>query len=134
MTPLFKVEIPGRVGIKKNSKQIIKTSGRPFLISSKKFTAWERVASMHIYAKLHSFYAQYRFPLKEPMELEAEFYFKNHSGEADLSNCLSGPEDVLQKCGIILNDKLIYEIKAKKIFDGTERSILKLFTLTKQER
>lgn len=68
-----------------------------------------------------------RLPIDFPVYMEITFHFKNHAHEADTSNCLEGIQDVMQKAGILKNDKLIYKILAEKVFDGEEYFNLALY-------
>jgi Holliday junction resolvase RusA-like endonuclease len=126
---LFEVEIPGRAVIKKNT---MRRAGRAVYYTAA-FLAWEKHAEFAVRMK-RATEPDIAFPFSKPMELHLDFHFKSHQWEGDTSNYVEGPQDLLQKCGVIENDKLIYEIRAKKIFDGTERTIIKLYDLTKQER
>lgn len=62
-----------------------------------------------------------QFPLTCPLHLKCLFMYKvNKNGSKtkkiiDLSNLIQGPEDALQKAGIIQNDNLI------ESYDGTRR-------------
>lgn len=103
---LFKCTIPGRVGIKKNGKNVFKRGNRTFVLSSNAFKAWERHATVYILqSKIR---AQTVLPIQTPVILTCRFYAPNHHGEADLSNLYQGIEDLLEKLEIIDNDKLIY--------------------------
>ena len=49
------------------------------------------------------------------------FYFSNHQHEADLSNLIEGPQDLLKELGFIVDDKLIYSLDgSKKVFSKDE--------------
>lgn len=121
--PVFSAVIPGRVGIKKNSRMIAKIKGRTINIPSKSYKAWEMGALFHLKQK------RLRCDSTILGECMAEytFHFKNRSGEADVSNCIEGPQDCLQAAGIIKNDKQIIELYARKIFDGTEKTVIVLY-------
>lgn len=120
---LFEVLIPGRVGIKKNSKRIISIKQRLRLISSTKYMSWEKQALGY----LHSL----KLPLtiEGPLKAHFQFNFKNRQHQSDLDNLLGGPMDVLQKAGIIKNDNQICHIEALKVF-GVEPSVrIRLYAL-----
>lgn len=56
------------------------------------------------------------------------FYFENHSGEADLSNLLEGPSDLLQDAGVIKNDRLIQSYDgSRKLFGRPAGLLIELF-------
>lgn len=60
------------------------------------------------------------FPIKEPINLCARFYFENHQHEADLSNLYGGIEDMLQECGVIEDDRLIVSHDGSRKIFGEE--------------
>lgn len=123
-TLLFEVTIPGRVRIKKNGRRYI---GNGKNIPSKQFSLWEKESSIFVLKAFHKF--RQNLPIKEACRAEFEFYFKNHQHECDTSNCIEGPQDLLQKMRIIENDSLITDLSAKKIFIGPDQSIIRLFSL-----
>ena len=108
---LFEVKIPGRVRIKKNGRRHI---GRGKNIPSILYVAWERIAAIYVMRAVPDF--KENLPIKKRCRAEFEFHFKNGQNECDTSNCVEGPQDLLQKCRVIENDKLIVEFTAKKIF------------------
>lgn len=125
MTPLFEVTIPSRVGIKKNSKRMIMAGGRPRLISSEKYLQWEKHAAAYVKQAMQGF----KLPISSPCRAEFVFYFKNHHAEIDISNALQGPEDLLEKLGVIENDRLIQEVFARKVFGHEPKTILRLLPM-----
>jgi Holliday junction resolvase RusA-like endonuclease len=127
MTPLFECTIDGRPVVKKNTKKFSSKGG---VYYSPQFKAWEVKAILQVRKEMKRFPAE-RFPFRESVEIHLDFHFKNHQWEGDVSNYTEGPQDLLQKCGVILNDKLIYKILAEKIFSGEEKTIIKLFDFYK---
>ena len=116
MNLLFKCTIPGRVGIKKNSKRLV--PDRHVILSSTRYITWENTAILHmIQARPPD------EPLKCPLLAILIFYFKNQKHEPDLDNMLAGPLDALQKAGIIKNDKQIMAIHAEKIIGDFEEAL-----------
>lgn len=116
---LFQCVIPGRPGILKNSKQIVRTkAGRTFMKASDRYAIWEKMA--YEFINKASRQTQYDFP----MNLQCQFYFVNHQYEPDLSNAYQGIEDLLQKTKVILDDKLIYSHDgSRKIFGARSNRI-----------
>lgn len=106
---------------KKNSKQISRNrkTGKRFIRSSNKAQLCESQLAWKL-ARLKKLTPN-QLAISCPINLQCVFHYKKtKSGKptkrvADLSNLLQGPEDALQKAGIILNDKLI------ESFDGTRR-------------
>lgn len=121
---IFEVKIPGRVRIKKNGRRSI---GKGKNIPSALFMAWERNSSIDVLRAMPAF-RQY-LPIKVYCRAEFEFHFKNFQNEADTSNCVEGPQDLLQKLRVLENDRLIVEFNAKKVIGLTECTIIRLFKL-----
>lgn len=124
---LFQTVIPGRVVSKKNSKRIVSIGGnskRQYVIPSEAYLVWSRHALVELRQQR---IMNLSIALSGPLELEIRFYFQNHQHELDLDNCLGGPLDVLQKAGIIENDKQIVAIRAEKHFGHEPRTEIKLF-------
>jgi Holliday junction resolvase RusA-like endonuclease len=122
---LFECEIPGRPIIKKNTQRIIRRGGKTFAIYSPRFKAWLEDALFHLKqskTRRSSIYTG---------ECMAEyvFYFKNRQGEADVSNLIEGVQDALATAEIIENDKQIVQLSARKIFDGTEKTVIRLYAI-----
>lgn len=121
---LFEVKIPGRVRIKKNGRRHI---GKGKNIPSILYVAWERIAAIYVMRAIPNF--KEHLPIKKRCKAEFEFHFKNGQNECDTSNCVEGPQDLLQKCRVIENDKLIVEFTAKKILGSTECTIVRLLEI-----
>lgn len=121
---LFEVIIPGRVRIKKNGRRHI---GRGRNIPSSQFMKWEQSAKPYVMKA----FVQYRehLPIRQSMRAEFEFYFKNHQHECDTSNCIEGPQDLLQHMRVIENDKLILKLTAEKIFSACEKTIVRIYSV-----
>lgn len=112
---LFEVEIPGRPGIKKNSKNIFRNrkSGKPFITTSGKYKSWEMMAAVFI-KKAH---AQFNFiHFENPVKAHFTVSLSSHKNEPDFGNAVEGVCDLLEKLGVIKNDKLIHEATIKKVF------------------
>lgn len=125
MTLIAKITIPGRVAILKNSKRIFGRGRKKIVIPSPKYVAWEDEA---LAAVLGSYKGQ---AIDFPCEVHAKFYFANHQGEADLSNMIQGPEDVLQKAGILKNDKLVMRAEMEKFFGHEPRVEIEIYKYNK---
>ena len=113
---LFECVIKGRPIVKKNTKQTFMSRGRRVTIYSPQFRQWENNACHEILRlkrtiKQIDFYCHAVF----------KFYFKNHQAEADVSNLNEGPCDVLEKMGVIQNDKLFRKITCEKFFESEDQ-------------
>lgn len=107
---LYKITIPGRVPVKKN------TAKRFFsgVVYSKVWREWEKKA-LTIMSSSGSV-----MQISVYCELHLNFFLKNHQWEPDVSNVCEGPQDVLQKLGILKDDKLIKRLVAEKHFNCDE--------------
>jgi hypothetical protein len=124
----MKLILPGRVVAKKNSKKVIRSKfGRTIVLPSTQYVLWARQSEAHLAAIRAPDTAL--FNKSDLIHAEMHFFFKNHQNELDIDNCLGGPFDVLQKSGVIHNDKQIVSVFAEKHFgDANERAEI---TLTK---
>jgi len=92
------ITVTGRPISKKNSKRIITVRGRPILISSKAYLLFEKSALWQLKA--------YKERHQGPVEVHYVFEMKGKM-DTDFDNLISGLNDVLEKAGIIDNDKNI---------------------------
>ena len=127
---LFKCVIPGRARIQKNSHRVRTNfqTGKKYIGKGDRFIRWADFARVFIYRAK---------PPEKPIDfyvnMKATFYLKNKQHEPDLSNAYQGIEDLLQKTGVIKNDKLIGgHDGSRKIFDPNEpeRVVIELSRLT----
>lgn len=125
MKLLFQIRIDGRVGIKKNSKTVIRKGSRYIPINSKKYREWESIASSQVTYQVESTNHK---PILDPITAVYVFGFKNHAHEIDTSNGGEGISDVMEKCGVYKNDKQIINIYQEKRFEGEDYLQVYLFT------
>lgn len=125
MKLVFEATIPGRPAIKKNTQRVVRRGGRTRAIYSKSFQRWEDAAYFHFKRTLMWEGA----PLTGELSAEYVFHFKNHQWEGDVSNFIEAPQDFLQDVGVIENDKQIMSLTARKVFDGTESTEIKLYEI-----
>lgn len=128
MTLLFTVTIPGRVAILKSRKKLVRVGNRMIPVSSDAYKIWEAVALVNVRQAWGG-----KPPITVPVIAEMHFYFENKRGKADLSNCLQGPEDVLQKAGVLFDDSLIEGHDGSRRHFGYEpRTEIKLYSITRE--
>lgn len=124
---LFHCVIPGRCYVKKNTKRVYGSGRRKRVVYSEQFQFWEKVAELTLLKARSA-------TITEPVELCITFHFKTHRAEPDVSNLVEGPQDVLEKVGIIKNDKIIQRVVAEKLF-GTdyEKTTIEIFEYTPRQ-
>jgi Holliday junction resolvase RusA-like endonuclease len=93
----MQIWLSGRIPSKKNSKRIVTANGRPRLLSSKEYLAWERGALLEIrdtwedkvIIKCKSITYDFMFPCKR---------------KRDLSNAVEGVNDTFVRAGVLKDD------------------------------
>lgn len=105
MLDAVRLVIPGRPVPKKNSAQLVYgkgKSGKPkaVILPSKAFLAYETVALKHIRAAMPG---QFR----EPVTVRCQYWPPTRQWWPDLVGLLQGTSDILQKAGVLEDDRLI---------------------------
>lgn len=122
VTPLIKLIVPGKAMILKNHKRIFGRGRRKIVLPSERYLAWEKEAMLHVARQMTV------SGINHPVFVDYKFYLKNFQGEPDASNLVEGIQDVLQKAGVLVNDKLVRKFTAEKIFgEGDARTELEIF-------
>lgn len=88
-----KIVIPVAPVTKKNSSQIITVGGRPRLIPSKKYLAYEKAAKRYLKP----------LGIDYPVNVKCTFYMPTRR-RVDLTNLLSAIDDVLVTHGVLTDD------------------------------
>ena len=82
---------------KKNSQQIVRTAGgRPFIMPSKQYRAYEEAAAWYLRPRPPK-------PITEPVNVCCVFYMPTRR-LCDLSNLEEAAHDVLVRCGVLADD------------------------------
>lgn len=102
--------IGGRPYVLKNNKRIYGRGRKKIVLPSKKYSAWETDACLSVRKQYQG------DPINFEVGITYKFYFENRMAEADTSNLIEGVQDVLQKMGVIENDKLVMKVVAEKFF------------------
>lgn len=116
--------IKGRVISKKNSKQVIRNGRRTFVISSKAWIKFEKEAVEQL---------KKQYGKKKPYDglvfIDYCFLLKGKTS-TDCDNMIASINDLLEKAGIITNDKNVVSGTFRKIGDqpdySTDISITKI--------
>jgi Holliday junction resolvase RusA-like endonuclease len=104
---LVKLKITGQPVVLKNNKMIAfnrKTGGR-FIKSNARVDAYERVALLQLRSQWKN-----KSPITVPVGIKLTFYGAWHrvsENIPDISNLYEAPQDLLQKAGVLLNDRQI---------------------------
>lgn len=90
----IRIVIPLDPVTKKNSQQIIQVKGRPVIIPSKRYKAYEKNCMEYIQEKQN---------IEYPINLECHFYMATHR-RVDLVNLLQAISDILVKAEVLKDD------------------------------
>jgi Holliday junction resolvase RusA-like endonuclease len=125
MKLFFACELPGRPIVKKNTQRIVGVGKGRRRILSPKYIAWERGAYLHAIA------ARSRANRAESFGglvfAKFFFHFLNKQAEADVSNLIEGPQDLLVKAGVLKDDRQIVALFAQKEFGLPAKTIIELY-------
>lgn len=115
---LFDCFIPGRPGIKKNSRRIVGTRGRrPRLLTSTAYQQWAKEARLLLRHAMRRH--EINEPLTQDLFMLVTVRYKDKR-VSDLSNCLEGIQDEMQAVGVIGNDRQIRSIYAMRMDSSPE--------------
>lgn len=124
-TPFLTLTIPGRPTVLKNNKRIFSRGRglRAIVLPSERFVKWESEAAHYIKKTFKGHLVDFE------CEIHFKFFFSNRQAEADVSNLIEGPADLLQKTGVVKNDKLFKKVVAEKFFGEEPRTEIEIFKL-----
>jgi len=71
--------------------------------------------------------------IERPIFAKYYFHFKNKQWECDVSNLNEAPGDLLQKLGVIKDDKQIVALYAQKEFCLEPKTIIELYDAAEHE-
>lgn len=93
---MIKFTVPLPPISKKNSQQIFinNTTGKPFIMPSKKFKEYEEVALWYIPKNIH---------INSPVNIKCLFYMPTKR-KCDLTNLLEAIDDIMVKAGLLSDD------------------------------
>ena len=115
----LRLTIPGDPIIKKNRRPIYRDekTGKPFTGKTDQLIAWESDAIIMLEEQARVLPS----PLHEPLVATFLIYRQQKPGApGDLSNYYEGPQDALERAGVIENDRLIRSHDGSRIFQDTE--------------
>lgn len=99
--------IPGTPATKKNSMVARCVNGKPLLLQSRSYRAYEKAALQVLKG-----YAGPRF--SGPVQVTARYWLKT-TRRPDLNNLMASTGDILEKAGIIRNDRDIWSWDGSRI-------------------
>jgi len=102
---VIEITLLGKPITKKNSMQIISCGGRPRLIQSKAYLAYEKDCLKQI---------PFRETIEAKIEVSCQYWLKDKR-KTDLTNLLAATHDILQKARIIEDDALIVSVDGSRI-------------------
>lgn len=110
------IVLPGKPETKKTSNQIAfnRKTGRRFILPSKAYLAWEKKCCWLLTLLWR------HAPIDYPMHVKARFY---RDLRPDLDNLKHGVADVLQKAGVIKNDRLIKSWDGSRLIKSKETRV-----------
>jgi len=106
----MKIIIPGNAIAKKNSQRVVRMGRRHAIRASKAYDKWEKAALQHLQCRYGGVVWKGGYPLRFHV-----FFWRANKRKFDLSNMIEGPQDVLQKAGIIEDDSMRHVVP---VFDG----------------
>ena len=99
--------IPGQPATKKNSQVARCVNGKPVVLQSKAYRAYEKMA-------LKSLLACPRVEFSGPVAVTVNYWLKDNR-RPDLNNLMAATADILEKAGVILNDREIVSWDGSRI-------------------
>ena len=107
----MKIVIPGEPRTKKNSQQILinKATGRPFIMPSKEYKAYEKHCAM--------FMPKLKTPINYPVNVQCLFY-RSTKRRVDLINLIECVADILVTYKVIADDNrnVMYSVDGSRVF------------------
>ena len=109
----IKIKIPIEPRTKKNSQQIIMVKGRPIIMPSKQYKAYEKECAAFI-PKLEA-------PIDYLVNIECKYYMPTRR-KCDLTNLLESTDDILVHYGVLEDDNysIIYSHDGSRVYYDKE--------------
>jgi len=104
---MVKMIIPGRPATKKNSSRIVKYGNRTAILPSEAFEIYQESALWHLKKYRHRFCCR--------VHVCCLYWLLDKRWKPDLVGLLQATSDILEKSGILENDKLIVDYDGSKI-------------------
>lgn len=109
---MIRITIPGTPRTKKNSQIMVK--GRNLILPSRAFTEYQKFCIGT--KKNPGWLMQWgNICFREPVQVTALYWFPDNRSKPDLVGLLQATSDILEKAGILENDRLIYSYDGSRI-------------------
>lgn len=95
----LKIIIPGRPTTKKNSSRIVKQGKFTRILPSEAFVAYEQISLLYL--------RRYKKVFEAPVSMKCLYWLPDKRWWPDLVGLLQATSDILEKAGILENDRLI---------------------------
>jgi Holliday junction resolvase RusA-like endonuclease len=105
----MKLILPGRPYTKKNSQRILKNhrTGRPFIAQSEQYEQYEEQCLWYLNGKGEAY--------QQGIHLICRYWMPDLSSWPDLVGLIQATQDILQKDGIIKNDRQVCNLDGSRI-------------------
>ena len=110
MAIYYHYTIEGRPITKKNSQRIVNNGGRPTIIQSKQYKAYEKNALWQLRQ------GKPEQPIDYPVTVSCVYYMPTR-WRVDLLNLMAATHDILVKAGILKDDnfKIVYSVDGSRV-------------------
>ena len=110
----MKIVIPLPPRTKKNSQRIVLVKGRPMVLPSKEYKAYEKACA--------PFIPRLKVPISEPVNVKCLYYMPTRR-RVDLTNLLEATADLLVTYKVLADDNrnVMYAVDGSRVFYDKER-------------
>lgn len=95
----LKIVIPGRPATKKNSSKIVRYGGITKVVPSDAFLEYQNIALLYL--------RRYKQVFGDPVSMCCHYWLPDQRWWPDLVGLLQATSDILEKAGILENDRLV---------------------------
>jgi Holliday junction resolvase RusA-like endonuclease len=106
---MFSITLPGRPITKKNSQQIFinRSTGKPFITQSEQYKQYENECLWRLKGQAVG--------IRENVHLVCQYWLPNKRGWPDLVGLIQSTQDILEKAGVLLDDKQVVSLDGSEI-------------------
>lgn len=105
----LKITIPIEPVTKKNSQRIIIVRGRPMILPSAKYAAYEKACALYIHSKGE--------PISTPVNVKCVYYMPTRR-RVDITNLMEATHDILVQYGVLEDDNsnIVYSVDGSRVY------------------